>query len=240
MSRTTKNCTKTFALAALLCVGAAEAGTLDFGTYTLHNHPDGNAATPYYGLRLDGLLDRNGSSVVTFDFDASDQGAAMFMDYDASGIRIHGQAWGGSVSNNAYDAPVLWTIDFTYSTPVSTVADGGVDDLVVIDESPANGGTISSSLGTWDLVAYAGSFGYVFQFGDEAGDGHRGFDGLSGWGWLNHYQQGITDPDVHLSASDWLFTAEPAVVPIPAPLWLFGSALFSFVMLRRREQARAR
>ena len=77
--RTTKITTTCVALATFLGAGAANAAGLDFGTYTLHNHPDGDAATPYYGLRLDGLLDRNGSSVVTFDFDASDQGAAMFI-----------------------------------------------------------------------------------------------------------------------------------------------------------------
>ena len=42
-------------LAVVACAGAlasvcgSASGTIAFGTYSLHNHPDGNARPPYYG-----------------------------------------------------------------------------------------------------------------------------------------------------------------------------------------------
>ena len=75
---------------------------------------------------------------------------------------------------------------------------------------------------------------YTFRLGDEDNDlGHRGFAGISGWGWL-----GISDsqngPYVRNSAGsdDFLFT-----VIVPAPLsgaMAFGGLAGVGVIRRRR------
>lgn len=176
--------------------------------YRLHNHPDGNAAPPSYGLRLDGLLTGNGQHIYTFDFD--DPQSAMFMDVDhnTGTIHIFGRTVGGRVQSGAFVDPELWNVDFTYAEGVGLVGgDGGFADLS-IDTCPATGvnaGTISAddgSPGPIALVDTCGSNSFSFRFGDKNGEGHRGFDGLSGWGWLNH------SGEPHVYDSDWLFTAE--------------------------------
>ena len=72
----------------LLCLnGPLQA--LPFGTYAINNHPDGSAASPFYGLRLDGL--GGGSDIWTFDFDHTD--SAMFMTFSATELRIFGSSF---------------------------------------------------------------------------------------------------------------------------------------------------
>ncbi len=174
------------------------------GTYRLGNHPDGNAASPFYGLRLDGLLTGNANDIFTFDFEHADSDVQMTV--DGSTIHISGTAFGGLDTGNGYDPAEsgLWQLDFTYNN-VDLLA--GDDDLHVDDaHAGSNTGTIAQLYGakqSFDLEDYAGSHSYSFQLGDEANDaGHRGFNGVSGWGWLNH-----SGAAGHLSASDWLFTA---------------------------------
>ena len=98
--------------------------------YKLHSHPDGAAASPYYGLRLDGLLSGNDRDIYTFDFDAA--GASVFLDYDdtADTIHIYGTAYGGKDVGQSYEDPTFWEIDFTYSNVTTAgrnlVGDNGV------------------------------------------------------------------------------------------------------------------
>ncbi|MCG8403732.1 MAG: hypothetical protein MI923_00910, partial [Phycisphaerales bacterium] len=212
--------------------------------YKLGNHPAGGGAPPLYGLRLDGLLhvptfddddddgddddDDDGGSfnskIVTFDFE-DEPGTCMFLDLnlDAGTIRIFGRAFGGVVKNNDYVNPEFWDIDFTYVEGVGLVGgDGGFPDVHANNcpASGANSGTIAAvdgSPGPIALVDYCGSNSFAFRFGDVNGAGHRGFDGLSGWGWLNHSGR------PHLWISDWLFTAE-LVCPEPPPS---GACCFS-------------
>jgi len=217
---------RALALAALgaaivLPATAASAAVLEQGvSYHLHNHPDGSAAEPFYGLRLDELMDvTSGHDVFTFDFDAPD--AAMFIDYGIDGtLRIHGTAWGGLDTGSGYDPQHsgLVQIDFTFGGV--TVAEG--DDDLIVTGAPdfTNTGDITlwngDSIGLWD---FSGNHGYTFRLGDGDNDlGHRGFDGLSGWGWLDHGA-----PGTHVAASDWLFTVGPAV-PAPGSLALLGLA----------------
>ncbi|MGK7897958.1 MAG: Ig-like domain-containing protein, partial [Xenococcus sp. (in: cyanobacteria)] len=63
-------------------------------TYQLHNHPDGNAASPFYGLRLDGLLTGNADDIVTFDFENAQ--SDMRIAIQNNQIRIFGVAYGGA------------------------------------------------------------------------------------------------------------------------------------------------
>jgi hypothetical protein len=228
---TTKNTLTLIAATALLAMPATTmAGTIAPGEYTLHNHPDGGPASPHFGLRLDELFDFNPSShdVITFDFDA--EGANMTMSYDGSSLVISGRAFGGLDVGGAYsgaEGQTSWvTINFTYSK-IEPVA--GDDDLDTAPDHYANTGSIvwehtGEVIGLWDT---AGNHPYTFRLGDGDDDlGHRGFAGISGWGWLDHGA-----PGTHVYSSDWLFTAQP--VPVPAA-FLAGIAGLAGIPVTRR------
>ncbi|MFG0328551.1 MAG: hypothetical protein ACF8PN_01520 [Phycisphaerales bacterium] len=209
---------------------AAAADIIDPGVYFLENHPDGNANPPAYGLRLDELQDVTaGHDVFTFDFEADD--SDMRMSWDGTSLRIFGVAFGGLDIGGSYDPnhSGLWAIDFTYSEVVTAPGD---DDLIVVTPDGTNTGTIQFVDGgdvipLWD---FSGHHGFTFRLGDENDDeGHRGFDGLSGWGWLNHTVQ-----NQHVYASDWLFTVGDEV-PAPGPLALLTAGLFCVAQGRRRR-----
>jgi len=170
--------------------------------YRLCNHPDGGAAPPYYGLRLDELFDlTEGHDKFTFNFEAP--GSFVYLDYDGVSIRIHGIAYGGKDEGGSYDSEHSGYvhIDFTYTLVTPAPGD---DDLI----SSQGNGTLIWKAGTPDeetipLAPFNGENSFSFRFGDEDHDyGHRGFYGLSGWGWLNHGE----DLENHYYSSDWLFT----------------------------------
>jgi hypothetical protein len=207
------------ALAApTLVTGQAPAGLiiLEPGLYRLHNHPDGQVRPPLYGLRLDELINATpGHDPFTFSFD--DDGAEMFLELGAdSSIHIFGTVFGGLDIGDTWDPALsgLWNVNFTYDT---SKPDADDDDIVVNPPQDPNTGTITPLLGPdadvpIDLYDYAGTFPFTFRLGDEDDDlGHRGYDGISGWGWLNH-----GSPDVHVDSSDWLFTVDPTPVPGPS------------------------
>jgi len=228
-----KKCFGTLAvLAALLALFATRAAAVTVGTYQLHNHPNGGISPPLYGLRLDGLL---GDPAREYTFDFDHPGSNMTLVWDGNTIVIGGQAYGGEDTGGSYTGAVIWDIRFEYSVGISQSANGGVDDLLV-HANNLNFGTITSSLGSFELEDYADSSGLSFQFGDEGGSGHRGEPGLSGWGWLNHGADCITQNCTHTVASDWLFTASP--VPVPAAVWLFGSGLIGLLGLARLTSTR--
>lgn len=220
----------TVALATLVAAAAsASAITIPVGGYVLGNHPDGSANPPAYGLRLDELYNAtSGHDIFTFDFEHPDSG--MFMTYDGSTVRIFGQAFGGRDTGTGYAADAyqgVYTIDFTYDMGVMLAS--GDDDVIANAPMGANTGSIITPLGDdiglWDKPMG----GYSFRLGDENNDaGHRGWGGISGWGWLNH-----GDPNVHVAASDWLFTAQPGIVPAPGTLALAGAGLLAAARRRR-------
>lgn len=217
-----------FALAAALCASAivsnAGAAVILDGNYTLHNHPDGSADPPPYGMRLDELVDfTTGNDIYTFDFD--DPMSNMQMDVSGNGtiIHIYGVSWGGRDVGATY-APDgflgLYTIDFLYNVNVGGVP--GDDDLYAAGPTASNFGTISGPAGAFSLYDLVGNPpGYAFRLGDEDNDlGHRGFVGISGWGWL-----GVTGLS-NGPTRDWLFTASYNVpAPGAAALLLPGLAL---------------
>ncbi len=176
------------------------------GRYKLYNHPDASLSPPGYGLRLDEFFDvTHGHDKFTVDFEAPD--ACMFLDYDGTTIRIHGTALAGLDRGSDYDP--AWTsmvaIDFTYDIVEQAVGD---DDLIVTAPSLTNEGTIVWLDSGDTLVLRDQSNGqYTFRFGDEDDDlGHRGFPGLSGWGWFEYPTVGTRD---------WIFTAGPLCEPEP-------------------------
>ena len=155
-----RNTSLRIALALLVAtLGASSQAAADPITYQLHNHPNGGAAPPLYGLRLDGLYG-DVTAEYTFDFDDTANGAAMFMDWDGSTLNIYGTAWGGEDGGTAYIDPALWTINFTYSNVTTDAGDsGGFTDLIVLPTGMYTSGatgTIQNGT-THNLYDYSGS-----------------------------------------------------------------------------------
>lgn len=222
-------------LAALICAGmvaatAASAAPIVAGTYQLHNHPDGNAIPPPYGMKLDELDDATpGHDVFTFNFD--DPSSDMKLTYNdvAQTIHIFGVSYGGRDIGGDYAADSylgIYTIDFVYNMNVGLVP--GDDDLWVAGPpDQLNSGMITSPGGTpINILSDVLQDNFTFRFGDEDDDlGYRGHPGISGWGWLNVN-------GVHTADQDWLFTAE--LVPEPATLGLLLLGLGAVRARRRR------
>lgn len=187
--------------------------------YILCNHPGGSERPPNYGLRLDGLVSGKERDIYTFDFEYQDKKgkqAKVWLDHKSTGeIHIHGLVYGGQVNNHRYKEGTTdyWDIDFTYKAVGQKT-----NDAYVTEKHPEHGkhqigvgqGTITSKsgkLGAYELVDFFGkpSKGYSFQFGDDTE--HRGYEGISGWGWLNHSNspKGIYQ---HMGVCDWIFTAK--------------------------------
>ncbi len=224
-------------VALAFVTGPASAGfILQTGVdYRLHDHPDGSAAKPFYGLRLDELIDATDDhDVFTFSFDTG--GAETFLTLDEPvtpgtgfSIRIHGTVFGGLIENHDYVAGMsgLAEIDFRYEMAVPV--DGDPDDLIVHEPTSPNIGTILFMGEVISLADKASGEGFTFRLGNESHDnGHRGFDGISGWGWLLH---GTSNG--YVQSSDWLFTLE---IPTPgtAALMAIAMGLFGTTIFRRR------
>ena len=192
---------------------------LEDGTYQLSNHPDGSgndyANGSPYGLILSGLLrdDLQSGDVSLFNFDHPD--ANMQMTVNGNKIRIFGTAFGNLNAKDNFendddyeDNPGLWKIDFTYHQNTVTNVSGDDDFFVNEQFAGQNTGIIKQLYGNkleFDLSDYAGKNDFTFKLGDETNDqGHRGFDGISGWGWLKH-----SNAEEYVGHSDWLFTVNP-------------------------------
>lgn len=212
---------------ALGAIASAASGAIF--DYQLANHPDAQVDPPPYGLRMDGL---DGSAdFFTVSFDTGD-GSDVRLRYDdgAETIRIWGTALGGRDAGGGYAADSffgMYTIDFTFSVGVGLVP--GDDDLWVDTATGSNFGTLtlpdSSVLDLYD-VFNAGE-GHAFRFGDEDDDlGHRGFAGISGWGWLE-----IDGAENGARTRDWLFTAE--LIPTPSTPILLAPGVLLAVRRRR-------
>lgn len=215
------------ALAALAAAPwAAHAAPVTGGVYQMHNHPDGAALPPAYGLRLDELYNAtSGHDIFTFDFDHPQSNMQLTFDPETQRIVITGVTFGGrdvgsAYANDAYRG--LYTVYMEYNGAVTVPGD---DDVWVPGAGGSNSGTIQTPLGHTKALTDLGMDGYSLRIGDEDNDlGHRGFAGTSGWGWLNV-------DGVHENSMDWLFT----LGPIPEPSSAILLALGATAILRRRR-----
>lgn len=235
--------TRRVGYASLVCAFAimfsssfASGAAIVPGNYRLHNHPDGSANPPPYGMRLDELYDvSGGNDIFTLDFDHASSN--MFLHYDgATTITIVGVAYGGIDGGAAYlndNHLGMYSVNFVYDFGVGLA--GGDDDLIVIPGADAkNFGTITPlDAGHPDVGVPVDLFdvrdgNYSFRLGDEDNDaGHRGFAGISGWGWFGF--NGENHPG---TADDFLFTAE--LIPEPASAMLLLVGLGAVATRRRR------
>lgn len=183
-------------VAGWLMPGRAWSERLPPGLYRLHDHRDGRAAPPSYGLRLDGLLTGDPDDVFSFDFDGP--GAAVFLELGPTSARLFGTAHGGLDVGNRFDGPELWDLEMRYALADPSGTAGRLESA----------GSPGSNTGTLRRR----SDGRVFALEDIGGppsfvigSGHRTPAGvLSGWGWLKHSGAAERLPD-----SDWLFEIAP-------------------------------
>ena len=188
------------------------------GTYVINNHPtiaipDGD--TPW-GLRLDGLLTGNTNDKYTFDFEYP--GAKMYMTLDGDEVRVFGKAYGGLLDGDGNYIPEesgFWEIEFNYNSVNELPGD---DDLATDPNSTGSStGTIKQLFGGGieaDLSDFAGKRGNSFYIGDDIKDnGFKNYDGVAGWGWLNH-----SGSEQHVYTSDFAFVIDPQPVEPPKPI----------------------
>lgn len=202
------------------------------GLYTLHNHPDGEVRPPLYGLRLDNLYDVDPGQTdhFTFDFDHASSSMTLFYNDVTQKIIIDGVSFGGRDIGSSYAVDSylgLYSIHFEYDMNVGGVPSD--DDVWSTAPSHSNSGTIMTPLGHSFNLSDINSGGMTFRLGDEDNDnGHRGFDGISGWGWLAI--NGVRSAN---ASDDWLFTAK--YVPEPTTvIFLVGGLALGFACRRRR------
>lgn len=224
------------AIAMMSTVPVASAAAIGAGTYALHNHPDGDADPPPYGMRLDELYDVTpGNDIFTLNFDHPMSNLTLVYN-GVDTITISGVAFGGIDIGASYlndNHLGLYQLDFVYNVGVGLA--GGDDDLIVIPGANAqNFGSITPlgaghpNVGVPQPLFDVRDGNYSLRLGDEDNDlGHRGFPGISGWGWVGF--NGHSHPG---AADDFLFTAVP--IPEPASAMLLLAGLGAVVIRRRR------
>lgn len=232
-------------------IGTAHAALIQPGfQYQMFNHPAAQEDPPPYGLRLDELVDVTpGHDIFTWDFEHDDSNGislALLSIKELPNfpnrfvIDIKGTVYGGLTDGNGYaNDPAhvgFWDIDFTYIVGVKKAfAD---DDYIVDPDAPSmltNAGTITGPGpgGITYLIGDVKDGEYSFRLGDENNDqGHQGFDGFSGWGWLKH---GVAPPLQDIALSDWLFTLDDTAYPTPGALGLLGIAGLCGARRSRRD-----
>ncbi len=228
-----------FGLAIGLCAEFANANVMGPGTYSLSNYPGGVSRSPFYGLRINELIDVTPGKLDVFTFDFDDPQSNMLLDFDGSTFHIHGTAFGGLNEGRGYttDTAGLWNIDFTYGGV--TTAAGETNLVVPVGQGP-NSGTISFlgnpqnnqvarllGPGPIALFDYAPATAYTFRLGDDTASDGRSVSqaGMVGSGWVTR-SAGFTNA----TSFDWLFGVNP--VPVPGAVFLALVGLVSAGAIR--------
>lgn len=186
-------------------------------TFSLGDHPDsglfqGDPTSPY-GLRVDEQPPGGNGPTFSVGTNLGGLGGPMTISWDPTNLAA-GATITGTMERN--DDGTFWTTTYTLSG-LSAAEDGGfkaTDGSGSVDE-------IGGLLRSFSLTSEQNGSGIAFEFDN---DGHRlaTDDGWVGRGWL-------LPPD---STDDWIFTA--TLVPVPAAVWLFGSALGLLGWVRRK------
>jgi len=243
------------ALAVVTLAGAAQADTV-LVSHKLGDHPDGNAADPTYGIRLDNLFTRmtdggsflSGSSrsgTTTFSFE--NNGANMVMDAidtnnsgEADTLHIHGTVYGGRDVGSGYGfGEGLYEISFMIATGVNTI-EGPNGGFQVANASGTDHGYIRS-LGnadiaagtTWSVSNKTNNAGDSFNFladghrlGGSSNSALRALNPYVGRGWMMFDGAGGSSG----GNQDFLFVT----VPLPTGGMLAMAGLGGLAMTRRR------
>ncbi|MCA9293397.1 MAG: hypothetical protein KDA20_06255 [Phycisphaerales bacterium] len=211
---------------ALSAAASASGAFIPQGCFQLNNHPDGGYQDPGYGLILTELFNvrHHGTDVFSFDFDHAQ--SDMQLCWDGECIVISGTVFGGRDIGEEWaddEYKGVYEVYFKYS-----VIDGVSGDDDLFDEFQGDEGWIKSPGGTTVDLHSKSNGDYTFRLGDENDDlGHRGFNGISGWGWLTMGSKPYAGP------SDWLFTVK---IPTPGSVALLMAAT-PLVAIRRRRSA---
>ncbi|TVQ32265.1 MAG: hypothetical protein EA376_06350 [Phycisphaeraceae bacterium] len=221
-----------------VAVGASAASAATH-IFRLSDHPDGNAAPPTYGLRLDNMFSAHGagpSGITTFSFvdvllTVNDE-TAMGGGID---INISGLIYGGVDTGASYGfGEGFYTVDFNYIMGVQPDGDGWKTNPV----SATNSGVVTA-LGNADVAAGEQFFFYEKVSGGMSmrfvPDGHRLSGDNSTWvgrGWHTYDPQGGAAGG---GSQDWLFVGH--LVPAPAPFALCAAGLTGVMILGRRRRA---
>lgn len=183
-------------------------------TYVLGDHLDGalydgfstTGAFGPYGLRYDAIDPPNGDGP-TFSVgdNLGGNGGLLLLSWDDANL-----AGGATISGSVYrnDTGETWSVTYSLTGLVSD-GNGGWT-------ATGGSGLLNSTIA---LTGMQNGAGFAFIF---ANDGHR-LDGSTGWvgrGWF--------EGD---GSNDFLVTG--TLVPVPAAVWLFASALMGLGWLRR-------
>lgn len=181
-------------------------------TYVFGDHPDAALFSNHdpYGVRVDSAP---GAPTFSVGTNLSGLGGPVTLTWDPADLAA-GASISGTVERNGDGT--FWTTTYTLSG-LAAAGSGGFTATGGIGSLDEIGGALRSIA----MSGEANTAGFVFEFDN---DGWRlpTSDGWVGRGWL--LPEGSTD--------DWLVTA--TIVPVPAAVWLFGSALGLLGWMRRR------
>ena len=206
-----------FALAALLISTAMPVSAATV-IYLLGDHLDAalfqsDPLSPY-GLRFDAAPPSGNGPTFSVGTNLGGLGGATTIMWDPLNLAA-GASISGTLERN--DDGTFWTVAYTLSD-LTAAEFGGF-------KATSGSGSVAEIGGAMRSIALASTmdeFGVAFEFED---DGHR-LDASDGWvgrGW-------VLPKD---STNDWILTG--VLVPIPAALWLFGSALGLLGWIKRRQ-----
>ncbi len=207
---------------AVIYLGAAPASA-DVSAFSMMDHPGGEVAPPFYGLRADHIF--GNGRVNTFSIDTFADSVITITD-NGGNLSIHmaGTLWGGGDGGAAHVNPKQYTYEFDFTEGVEVFGDG----WRVVGLHDANGGFLDEVGGDFfmPLGTRVDNQSIAFVFAPD-GFGIDGDDST----WVGRGGVLTPDPDGTGSTQEWLFTAIPAPGTLGVAL---GGGLLTLPRRRRR------